>query len=244
MDIQLFIPCYMDQLYPETAFNTIKILKKAGCTVRYNPQQTCCGQPAFNSGYWKEAQKLAIKFLNDFDAATPVVAPSGSCAGYIKRHYHQILAHKPALLQQFTTMEANIFELSDFLVNILRVEDLGASFPHRVTFHDSCSALREYGIKHEPRRLLARVKGLELIEMSEPETCCGFGGTFAVKNSVISSAIVERKVLDAIDSGAEYLVSTEASCLMNINAFCLKQRLPLKGIHLADILATGYELSS
>jgi len=134
-------------------------------------------------------------------------------------------------------MKTNIFELSDFLVNILKVEDMGAKFPHKVTFHDSCSALREYGLKDEPRKLLSKVEGLELIEMNESDTCCGFGGTFAVKNTAISTAMAANKVRNALETGAEYIVSTEASCLMNINGYINKHQLPVKGIHLADILA-------
>ena len=239
MDIQLFIPCFIDQLYPQTAFNTIKILEKAGCKVHYNPRQTCCGQPAFNSGYWKEALRLAKKFLLDFNAEMPVVSPSGSCTGYVKSHYSKILSDRPDLLQQFEKMKNSIYELSDFLVNVLHVENLGATFPYQVTYHDSCAALREYGIKEEPRRLLSHVKGLELIEMPESETCCGFGGTFAVKNNAVSAAMSEKKVLKALETGAEYIVSTEASCLMNINAYCSKQNIPVRGIHLADVLSGG-----
>jgi len=239
MDIQLFIPCYIDQLYPETGFNTIKILEKAGCNVLYNPKQTCCGQPAFNSGYWKETAQLAEKFLNDFRPDLPVVSPSGSCSGFIIHHYQKVLADRPDLLEQHLKMKDKIYELSDFLVNILKVTDLGSEFRHKVTFHDSCSALREYGIKDEPRILLSHVKGLELIEMEESETCCGFGGTFAVKNNAISSAMAEKKVLNALATNAEYIVSTEASCLLNINSYCAKNKLPIKGIHLADILASG-----
>jgi L-lactate dehydrogenase complex protein LldE len=238
MNIQLFIPCYIDQLYPQTAFNTIKILEKAGCKVHYNPRQTCCGQPAFNSGYWKEASRLAKKFLVDFNTEMPVVSPSGSCTGFIKHYYHQVLNDRPELLQQFEMMKNSIYELSDFLVNILHVEELGATFPHQVTFHDSCAALREYGIKDEPRRLLSHVKGLELIEMPESETCCGFGGTFSVKNNAVSTAMADRKVQNAVNTGAEFIVSTEASCLMNINAYCSKQKIPVRGIHLADVLAS------
>ena len=237
MDIQLFIPCYVDQLYPATALNTVKILEKAGCKVHYNSRQTCCGQPAFNSGYLKEASKMAIKFLADFDAEMPVVSPSSSCAGYIKRHYHKLLTDKPVLLQQYEKMKGAIYELSDFLVNVLRIENLDAHFPHRVTYHDSCSALRAYGIKDEPRRLLSNVKGLELVEMADSEACCGFGGVFAVKNSAISTAMADKKVLSALEAGAEFIVSTEATCLMNINAYCSKQQIPVKGIHLADILS-------
>ena len=239
MDVQLFIPCYIDQLYPQTGFNTIKILEKAGCRVHYNPEQTCCGQPAFNSGYWKEAASLAEKFLNDFNADIPIISPSGSCSSFIIHHYNKILSQRPDLMERHQQMKNNIYELSDFLVNVLKIENLGASFPHKVTFHDSCSALREYGIKDEPRRLLAQVAGLELIEMEESETCCGFGGTFAVKNAAISTAMAEKKVINALATNAEYVISTEASCLMNINGFCAKNKLPLKGIHLADILACG-----
>ena len=240
MDIQLFIPCYIDQLYPETGFNTIKVLEKAGYKVHYNPEQTCCGQPAFNSGYWKEAGKLAEKFLVDFNADMPVVAPSGSCTSFVIHHYHKLLTEQPDLLAKHAQMKSSVFELTDFLVNVLKVEKLGAKFPHKVTFHDSCSALREYGIKDEPRLLLSHVEGLELIEMEESDTCCGFGGTFAVKNSAISVAMAEKKVQNAIATGAEYIVSTEASCLMNINGYCAKNKLSVKGIHLADILASGY----
>jgi len=239
MDIQLFIPCYIDQLYPETGFNTIKVLEKAGCKVHYNPKQTCCGQPAFNSGYWKETAELAEKILNDFRPDLPIVSPSGSCSSFIIHHYQKVLADRPDLLDQHLKMKDKIYELSDFLVNILKVKDLGAKFPHTVTFHDSCSALREYGIKDEPRILLSHVEGLELIEMEESETCCGFGGTFAVKNKAISSAMAEKKVLNAMATNAEYIVSTEASCLLNINGYCKKNNLPIKGIHLADILASG-----
>lgn len=239
MDIQLFIPCYIDQLYPQTGFNTIKILESAGCKVHYNPEQTCCGQPAFNSGYWKEAGMLAEKFLTDFNSDMPIVTPSGSCSSFVIHHYHKVLSDKPDLLEGHSRMKNKIYELSDFLVNILKVENLGSKFPHKVTFHDSCSALREYGIKNEPRKLLSHVEGLELIEMEESETCCGFGGTFAVKNSAISSAMVEKKVLNALAIDVEYMVSTEASCLMNINGYCVKNNHSLKGIHLADILASG-----
>ncbi len=206
--------------------------------MHYNTEQTCCGQPAFNSGYWKEAGTLAAKFLKDFHSEMPVVSPSGSCSGFIIHHYHKILSEQPELLEQHRLMKNNIYELSDFLVNVLKVENVGAVFSQKVTFHDSCSALREYGLKDEPRKLLAQVKGLELIEMEESDTCCGFGGTFAVKNSSISAAMAEKKVRNALATGVEYIVSTEASCLMNINGYCAKHKLPVRGIHLADVLAS------
>ncbi len=237
MDVQLFIPCYIDQLYPETGFNVIKVLEKAGCKVHYNPEQTCCGQPAFNSGYWKETTAFAEKFLTDFNDSMPIVSPSGSCSSFVIHHYPKVLTNNTEFLAKHELIKTKIFELSDFLVNILKIESLGAQFNHKVTFHDSCSALREYGIKDEPRTLLQHVDGLELIEMDECDTCCGFGGTFAVKNKEISSSMTEQKVLNALKTGAEYIVSTEASCLMNINSFINKKKLPIKGIHLADILA-------
>ena len=237
MKIQLFIPCYIDQLYPDTAFNTIKILEKAGCEVIYNPNQTCCGQPAYNSGYWDESRNLADKFINDFKTDIPIVTPSGSCSSFVIHHYPELFKEFPIQLQSAQKIGKQLYELSDFLINVLKIDNLGASFNHTVTFHDSCSALREYGIKDEPRKLLANVKGLKLIEMEESETCCGFGGTFAVKHSVISTAMTDKKVINAIATGAEYIISTEASCLMNINSYCQKQNLPIKGIHLADVLA-------
>lgn len=237
MDVQLFIPCYIDQLYPETGFNVIKILEKVGCNIHYNPEQTCCGQPAFNSGYWKETTAFAEKFLTDFNDSMPIVSPSGSCSSFVIHHYPKILIDNTEFLAKHELIKTKIFELSDFLVNILKIENLGAQFKHKVTFHDSCSALREYGLKDEARTLLKHVAGLQLIEMDECDTCCGFGGTFAVKNKEISSSMTEQKVLNALRTGAEYIVSTEASCLMNINGFINKQKLSIKGIHLADILA-------
>jgi len=240
MDVQLFVPCYIDQLYPQTGFNVIKILEKAGCRVHYNPNQTCCGQPAFNSGYWKETAYLAEKFLFDFNSDMPIVSPSGSCTGFILHHYHKILADKPELQQKFEDVKSQLYELTDFLVNILKTENLGAIFPHKITFHDACSALREYGLKDEPRKLLQHVIGLELVEMEESDTCCGFGGTFAVKNQAISTSMTARKATNSVRTEAEYIVSTEASCLMNINSFCKKHNLSIRGIHLADVLASGY----
>jgi L-lactate dehydrogenase complex protein LldE len=236
MDIQLFIPCFIDQLYPQTAFNTMRVLEKAGCRVHYNPEQSCCGQPAFNSGYWPEATLLAQKFLRDFEAEMPVVSPSASCTGYIINHYNKLLKDNPKDLDKYYSLKTRIFELSDFLVNVLKVESLDGSFPHKVTFHDACSALREYGIHDEPRRLLGMMKGLELIEMPESETCCGFGGTFAIKNSSVSAAMAEKKVINALSTGVKYIVSTEASCLMNINGYINKHKLDIKGIHLSDVI--------
>jgi len=239
MKIDAFIPCFIDQLYPETAAAFIAVLEKAGCEVRYNPEQTCCGQPSFNSGYWKETKTLATKFLNDFNMAEIIVSPSASCTGFVKNYYQKLFESDEKQLNQSREIATRIFEFSDFLVNHLKVVEFGSVFNHKVTFHDSCAGLREYGIKDEPRILLQNVNGLELVEMENTDTCCGFGGTFAAKFHSISTAMTEQKVENALNTGAEYIVSTEASCLMNIQAYIKKQKLPVKTIHLADVLAMG-----
>lgn len=241
MTVDLFIPCFIDQIYPNSAFNLIKILKKINIDINYNPKQTCCGQPSFNSGYWKETKKVATKFLNDFTNDRAIVSLSASCSGFVKNYYPMLFDDKNSIdYNNYLRVNNNMFELTDFLVNKINVTDFGATFNHKVTYHDACAALREYGIKEEPRKLLAKVNGLELIEMKENETCCGFGGTFAVKNQPISSAMAEQKVQNALDTGAEYIISTEASCLMNIQGYISKHKLPIKTIHIVDVLASGY----
>ena len=235
MTINLFVPCFIDQMFPQTAWSVVETLEKANVTVNYNPKQTCCGQPVFNGGYWNKARKLALKFIKDFPDDKPIVVPSASCAGFIRNHYAGLL-EKENLAEEANRLRKNVIEYTDFLVNHLKITDLGASFPHTVTYHDACSALREYGIKDEPRKLLANVKDLELIEMNENTTCCGFGGTFMVKFIPISTAMVEQKVQNALATNAEYIVSTEASCLININSYIEKQKLPIKTIHIADVL--------
>ncbi len=236
MNVDAFIPCFIDQFYPKTAESFITILEKAGCSVNYNPEQTCCGQPAFNSGYWKKARTIATKFLNDFESAEIVVAPSASCTGFIKNYYSKIFKEDEDQLKKSNMISNRVFEFTDFLVNHINKTDFGAEFRHKVTFHDSCAGLREYGIKNEPRLLLEQVKGLELLEMEKLETCCGFGGTFVAKFHSISAAMTEQKITNALKTGAEYIVSTEASCLMNMESYIRKNKLPIKTIHLADIL--------
>jgi len=232
MEVDLFIPCFIDQIYPETAENSRRLLEKLGCKVFYNPSQTCCGQPMFNSGDWEGARSLAEKFLRDFSGQRPIVSPSGSCSAFVRNYYGRLLPHN-ATLPAFTQQ---VYEISDFLLNVLHVQSIEASFPHKVTFHDACHALREYGIKEEPRQLLRMVDGLEIVEMEDSEACCGFGGTFSAKFKDISQAMVEQKVQDALSTGVEYIVATEASCLMNIQAYIQKNKLPLKVAHLVDIL--------
>ena len=239
MTVQLFIPCFMDQLYPQAAFNTIKVLEKAGCKVKYNEKQTCCGQPAFNAGFWSESKDVCTKFVQDFDGADYIVSPSASCTGFVRNNFGKIFENN-AFQSPAKKVANRMYELSEFLVKVLKVTNLGASFEGKATYHDSCAGLRECNIKQEPRELLAAVKGLELIEMNETETCCGFGGSFAAKFDTISVAMADQKIQNAIQTQAEYLISTDLSCLMHIEGRLKFNGQNLKVMHLADVLASGY----
>ena len=236
MNVQIFIPCFVDQLYPGVGFNMVKVLEKAGCTVSYNPQQTCCGQPAFNAGFWGEAKEVCSKFLADFSGSDYIVAPSASCVGFVRNYYSKLFENSPESVLAKKTAE-RVFEFSEFLIHILKVDDFGATFNGKATYHDSCAALRECKIKSEPRQLLSKVKGLELFEMNDVETCCGFGGTFAVKFEPISIAMGDQKVTNAAATGAEYIISTDMSCLMHIDGCNKNKGAGLKAMHLADVLA-------
>ncbi len=239
MKVELFIPCFVDQLFPETAFNTVKLLKKAGCEVTYNTNQTCCGQPAFNAGFWDDAKQMGSKFLNDFSEDGVIVSPSASCTGMVRNYYGDLFLNT-ASHNKCRAIQANIYELSDFLVNILQVKYFGAELEGRAVYHDSCSALRECKIKAEPRELLANVHGLELLDLPDSQTCCGFGGSFAVKFDAISSAMAQQKVNHALSVNADYIISTDASCLLHLQGYIDEQQIPIKTIHLADVLAMGW----
>jgi L-lactate dehydrogenase complex protein LldE len=238
MNVQLFIPCFVDQLYPKTAFNMIKVLEKIGCTVTYNSNQTCCGQPAFNAGFWEEAKPVCSKFIKDFEGADYIVAPSASCVGFVRNYYSKLFENK--VDNDFVQVGKRIYEFSEFMVKVLQVFDVGAKLNGRATYHDSCAGLRECHIKQEPRKLLSRVKGLELVEMNDVETCCGFGGTFAVKFEAISIAMGEQKVENALATNAEYLISTDLSCLMHLNGYIKNKKYKLTTMHIADVLASGW----
>lgn len=239
MNVQLFIPCFVDQLYPQTAFNMIKVLEKAGCTVSYNASQTCCGQPAFNAGYWDEAKSVCIKFLKDFSGRDIIVAPSASCVGFVRNYYSKLFENS-SMHHEVADIGKKIFEFSEFMIEILKVDDVGAKLKGKATYHDSCAGLRECKIKEEPRRLLSHVKGLELTEMNDVETCCGFGGTFAIKFEAISVAMGEQKVENALATGADYLISTDTSCLMHLQGYINHKGYKLQTMHLADVLASGW----
>lgn len=239
MNVQLFIPCFVDQLYPSTAFNMVKVLEKAGCTVSYNTNQTCCGQPAFNAGFREESKQVCTKFVKDFEGSDYIVAPSASCVGFVRNYYTKIFDNS-SQHNEVKKLGERLFEFSEFLVNVLKIENLGASLPGLATYHDSCAGLRECKIKDEPRKLLANVKGLELAEMNDVETCCGFGGTFAVKFEPISVAMGDQKADNAQATGAQYLISTDLSCLMHIDGVMKNKGLDIKAMHLADVLASGW----
>ena len=239
MIVDLFIPCFIDQVYPQVGMNMVKIFEKLGVGVDYNTEQTCCGQMAFNSGFWEDARQMGEKFIRDFSNNRYIVAPSASCVGMVRNYYTEMF-NNTSLHNQYKQIQKNIYEFSDFLVNVLNVEDIGAEFNSVITYHDACAALREYGIKQQPRKLLSHVKGLQLNEMKDNEVCCGFGGTFSVKFEPISTAMGQQKVQNAIDSGAEYIVSTEASCLMHLQGYISKHKLPIKTMHIADVLASGW----
>lgn len=239
MLVDIFIPCFIDQIYPETAFNMIKVLEKVGCKVNYNPSQTCCGQPAFNGGHWDQCKEVGEKFIRDFPNDRYIVSPSASCVGMVKNYYPELF-HNTVLHNEYKTIQKNIFELSDFLVNVLNVSDIGAKLNGVATYHDSCAGLRECGLKKEPRILLSKVKGLELREMKDNETCCGFGGTFSVKYESIAVGMGEQKILNAEETGADILISTDQSCLMHLDGYVQKQGKKMKMMHLADVLASGW----
>jgi L-lactate dehydrogenase complex protein LldE len=229
--VALFIPCFVDQLCPQVGVAMVRVLRRIGCEVYFPKEQTCCGQPAFNSGYWDEARRVARRFLKVFESAEVVVGPSGSCVTMVRKFYPELLGESVAALQKF-------YEFSEFLCDVAKVTDVGASFTHRVTLHDSCHALRELGIREGPRRLLRNVRGLELLEMRNSDECCGFGGTFAVKFGMISAAMGETKSENAIASGAEFVTSVDPSCLMHLDGVLRKKKAAMQTIHLAEILAS------
>ena len=222
MRVALFIPCFVDQLFPHVGVAMVNVLQRLNVEVSYPEAQTCCGQPAFNTGYWDEARQLARRYAQVFAGHDAIVSPSGSCTAMVRNFYPELGIKVPAT-----------YEFAEFLVRKLGVTDVGAKFPARVTYHDACHALRELRLKDEPRQLLRNVRGLELVEMDDAETCCGFGGTFSVKFPAISEAMDRSKCDSITRTGAEYVVSTDSSCLMHI----ARQKLSAKTIHLAEVLA-------
>lgn len=238
--IALFIPCFVDQLVPQVGLDMARVLERVGYEVTFPAEQTCCSQPAFNTGYWDEARPVARRFVKIFSAAGTVVCPSGSCTTMVRNFYPELLAGDP-LHDQAVALARRVFEFSEFLVRVAKAADVGAAFPHKVTYHDSCHGLRELGLKQEGRELLRHVRGLELVEMKYAEDCCGFGGTFATKFAMISAAMGDTKAGNAEASGAEFVTAADSSCLLHIEGILRRRNSSVRTIHLASILAQTAE---
>ena len=234
--VSLFVPCFVDQLLPEVAVDTVKVLRRAECDVDFPQDQTCCGQPAFNSGYWNDARPCAERFLRVFKDAEWIVCPSGSCTTMVRVFYPELLASSP-LRDDAVSLGRRTFELSEFLVKVLGVTDLGATFPHTVTYHASCHGLRELKLRDEPLQLLRRVNRLTLVDMPRSDECCGFGGGLAVKFADISVAMGESKAESITASGAQFVTAIDPSCLMHVQGVLGNQNAKAQTIHLASILA-------
>jgi L-lactate dehydrogenase complex protein LldE len=234
MKVTLFVPCFVDALYPQVAVAVVRVLEQLGHQVAVAEDLNCCGQPAFNSGCWLEARPVATRVLEKLRDAETVLIPSGSCGAMLRRFYPELLAGTPheAAARAFAP---RVFEFAEFLVEKLGVTDVGARFPHKVTYHDGCHSLRELHLQRAPRQLLGGVRDLELVEMQQV-VCCGFGGTFSAKFPMISTAMGEVKCTEALATGAEYIVSCDSSCLMHVQGLIDRQKLPLKTIHLAEVL--------
>ena len=234
--LTLFIPCLMDSLYPQAAQDLVVLLRKCGFRVEYPKGQTCCGQPAFNQGYFELARKLARRFLDIFETAECIVCPSGSCTAMVRKHYPELLADEPVWLEKARAVGERLYEVAQFLSLFVPASRIKASFPGRVTYHDSCHSSRSLGIYQEPRALLALVKGLELVEMGDSKACCGFGGLFSRRFPEVSQAIAEEKVKQILATGAQWVVGNDPGCLINIQAGLNRGKSPIKVKHLVEIL--------
>lgn len=238
MTVDIFIPCFIDQFYPKVGFQMVKVLELIGCTVNYNPDQTCCGQPAYNAGKIDLSRKVAAKFLSDFNVDRKIIVPSGSCVGFVKNHYAKIFENH-ARDKEIEKLTGNIRELSEFMVKDLNIDNINARFAGKAVYHDACGALRELGIKNEPRKLLEKVKDLEMIEMDSSETCCGFGGGFSTKFESISVSMAESKRMAIEATGADYVISTDASCFLHLENYLKKKGSKVKCVHIAEVLSSG-----
>ncbi|CAG0951089.1 MAG: (Fe-S)-binding protein [Rhizobiaceae bacterium] len=235
--IGLFVTCLVDLFRPTVGFAAVKLIEDSGCTVEVPMAQTCCGQPAYNSGDRADARAIAEATIEAFESFDYVVAPSGSCAGMLKKHYPGLFKGDAAWEARATAFSARVFELVSFLVDVRGVRSVDVKRKARITYHDSCSGLRELGIREQPRMLLSSVKGLKLVEMKDPDVCCGFGGTFCVKYSDISNAIVEKKTASIDAAGAETLLAGDLGCLMNMAGKLKREGSTVEARHVAEVLA-------
>lgn len=243
MQISLFITCFNDTIFPQTGRAVVKLFERLGHTVEFPFEQTCCGQMHYNTGYQREAIPLVRQFVKIFGDAEVVVSPSASCVGMVREMYAHAaeLAGDAKLAKEVEVLKPRVFELSEFLVKRLGVEDVGAYFPHRVTYHPTCHSLRMLGVGDAPLRLLRAVRGIDLVPLPNAEECCGFGGTFAVKNADTSMAMLGDKLRCVLDTRAEFCSSADNSCLMQIGGALHRQRAGVGTIHLAEILASTEE---
>ncbi|MDQ7248414.1 (Fe-S)-binding protein [Dongia sedimenti] len=235
--VALFVTCLVDLFRPSVGFAAVKLLEQAGFTVEVPEAQTCCGQPAYNSGDRADAQAIARNTIAAFEGYDYIVAPSGSCGGMLRCHYPELLAEDPQWAPRASALAARCYELTQFLVDIAQLDALDATFPSRVAYHDSCSSLREMNVKAQPRALLGKVKGVQISELAETEACCGFGGTFCVKFPDISNSMVERKTADIAASGADTVLAGDLGCLMNIAGKLKREGSNVKVRHVAEVLA-------
>jgi L-lactate dehydrogenase complex protein LldE len=234
--VALFVTCLVDLFRPSVGFAAVKLIEQAGFIVEVPEAQTCCGQPAYNSGDRADTQAIARNTIAAFEGYDYIVAPSGSCGGMLHCHYPELLAEDPAWAARAVAFAARSYELTQFLAEVAKLR-IDAAFPARVAYHDSCSSLREMGVKRQPRDLLGQVKGVELAELAETEACCGFGGTFCVKFPDISNKMVERKTADIAASGADTLLAGDLGCLMNIAGKLKREGSSVKVRHVAEVLA-------
>ena len=237
----LFVTCMIDMIYPNTGLSVVQILEHIGIEVDFPMAQTCCGQPAFNSGYQDEARQVAKQFLRAFADAEVIVTPSGSCAAMVRHEYPALFADEPGFLAQAERMASITWEFSEFLVDGLQMDDLNLAFPRvqKFAFHDACHGLRILGLQEQGRRLLGSVENAEIVDLTESDVCCGFGGLFSIKMSAVSNAMLEQKMSNIEQSPANTIVTGDASCLMHMNGGLSRQKKSKRVRHLADVLAEG-----
>jgi L-lactate dehydrogenase complex protein LldE len=237
MKVSLFITCLIDQFAPQVGVSMVDVLRRLGVEVDFPDDQTCCGQPAFNSGFQSEARGLATRFIDVFEGSQYVVAPSGSCASMVRVYYPDLFKHDARMLERAGDLASRTYEFTEFLINVLGVEDVGARFEGRVALHQSCHGLRELNVRSEPLRLLKSVKGIEVVELERAEMCCGFGGLFSIKYPHISGAILQEKIDTLKKSRADLVVATDYGCLMHMAGGLSRQHVAVSTMHIAELLA-------
>ncbi|MCL6606072.1 MAG: (Fe-S)-binding protein [Paenibacillus sp.] len=238
MRVSMFITCVSDAVYPQVGEAMVRLLARYGIQLDFPMVQTCCGQPAFNSGYWDEARQAALTILQAFEDSDFVIAPSGSCTGML-HHYPKLFQDDPVNLAKAQDLQHKCYEFSQFMVQVLGITDLGAVFPHKVTYHPSCHGTRILGIRNEPMLLMQKIKDMELVSLPFAEDCCGFGGTFAIKMADISGAMVNEKSDHVVETEAEILTGLDMGCLMNIAGNLRYRQQPVRVMHLAELLYEG-----